>query len=219
MRTVLPALLVAIAAGCASVGSSDYSRSEARVVQTVAYGTIESVRPVRLSEDKPIVGTVAGAALGGLLGNSIGHGGGRAAATVIGAVGGGIAGNAIERHVDRAGRPGDRHSPRQRNHDRRGAARAAGLRGRSARARAHGPEGLARRARLKEDIHGLIPALANRVIAFVIVLVILGIRKLHSMGRDLGEAIRGFKDGVREPGEKLGALILGHCSVLFASRP
>jgi len=99
MKTGLLALLVAIAAGCASVGPSDYSRNEARVVQTVAHGTIESVRPVRLSEDKPIVGTVAGAALGGLLGNSIGHGGGRAAATVIGAVGGGIAGNAIERHA------------------------------------------------------------------------------------------------------------------------
>jgi outer membrane lipoprotein SlyB len=99
LKAVFIAALVAIAAGCASVGPHDYSRSEARVVQTVAYGTVESVRPVRLTEDKPIVGTVAGAALGGLLGNSIGHGGGRAAATVIGAVGGGIAGNAIERSV------------------------------------------------------------------------------------------------------------------------
>ena len=99
MKTLLLAVLVAIVAGCASVGPSDYSRSEARVIQTVAYGTVEGVRAVRLTEDKPIVGTVAGAALGGLLGNSIGHGGGRAAATVIGAVGGGIAGNAIERHV------------------------------------------------------------------------------------------------------------------------
>ena len=99
MKTALLAVLVAIVAGCASVGPQDYSRSEARTVQTVAYGTIESVRPVRLGEDQPIVGTVAGAALGGLLGNSIGHGGGRAAATIIGAVGGGIAGNAIERNV------------------------------------------------------------------------------------------------------------------------
>ncbi|HWM44805.1 MAG TPA: glycine zipper 2TM domain-containing protein [Burkholderiales bacterium] len=99
MKTVFLTVLVAIVAGCASVGPNDYSRSEARVVQTVAYGTVESVRAARLTEDKPIVGTLAGAALGGLLGNSIGHGGGRAAATVIGAVGGGIAGNAIERHA------------------------------------------------------------------------------------------------------------------------
>ena len=53
-------VLVALAAGCAS-GPNDYSRSEARVVQTVAYGTVESVRAVRITEDKPIVGTVTGA--------------------------------------------------------------------------------------------------------------------------------------------------------------
>ena len=98
MRKILLVALLALAAGCAS-GPSDYSASEARVVQTVAYGTVESVRAVRITEDRPILGTVTGAALGGLLGNQIGHGGGRAAATVIGAVGGGIAGNAVERHV------------------------------------------------------------------------------------------------------------------------
>jgi outer membrane lipoprotein SlyB len=99
MRRFLPIAILALAAGCASTGPQDYARSEARVAQTVAHGTVESVRPVRLAEDRPIVGTIAGAAIGGLLGNSIGHGGGRAAATVIGAVGGGIAGNAIERQV------------------------------------------------------------------------------------------------------------------------
>ena len=99
MRKLLAIVILALAAGCASTGPRDYARSEARVVQTVAYGTVESVRLVRLAEDRPIVGTIAGAAIGGLLGNSIGHGNGRAAATVIGAVGGGIAGNAIERNV------------------------------------------------------------------------------------------------------------------------
>lgn len=97
--SLLAITMLALAAGCASGGPGNYARSEARVVQTVAHGTVESVRMVRLTEDRPIVGTIAGAAIGGLLGNSIGHGNGRAAATVIGAVGGGIAGNAIERHV------------------------------------------------------------------------------------------------------------------------
>jgi len=98
MKKIFAVVLIALAAGCAS-GPNDYSKSEARVVQTVAYGTVESVRAVRITEDKPIAGTLTGAAVGGLLGNTIGHGGGRAAATVIGAVGGGIAGNAIERNV------------------------------------------------------------------------------------------------------------------------
>jgi outer membrane lipoprotein SlyB len=93
------ALVFLLLAGCASDGSHDYVQSEARTAQTVDYGTVQSVREVKIKGDNAVVGTVAGAALGGLLGNQIGHGGGRAAATVIGAVGGGIAGNAIERNV------------------------------------------------------------------------------------------------------------------------
>jgi outer membrane lipoprotein SlyB len=94
------ALILLLLAGCASNGSHDYMQSEARAVQTVDYGTVQSVRDVKIKGDNAVVGTVTGAAIGGLLGNQIGHGGGRAAATVIGAVGGGIAGNAIERKIE-----------------------------------------------------------------------------------------------------------------------
>ena len=94
------ALVLLLLAGCASDGSQDYARSEARAVQAVDYGVVQSVRGVKIKGDNAMVGTVAGAALGGLLGNQVGHGGGRAAATVIGAVGGGIAGNAIERKIE-----------------------------------------------------------------------------------------------------------------------
>ena len=98
-REMRYALIFLLLAGCASDGSHDYVQSEARAVQTVDYGTVQSVREVKIKGDNAVVGTVTGAAIGGLLGNQIGHGGGRAAATVIGAVGGGIAGNAIERTV------------------------------------------------------------------------------------------------------------------------
>lgn len=94
------ALMFMLLAGCASEGAHDYAQSEARAVQSVAYGTVQSVREVKIKADNAMVGTVTGAALGGLLGNQVGHGGGRAAATVIGAVGGGIAGNAIERKIE-----------------------------------------------------------------------------------------------------------------------
>ena len=94
------ALVLAAAAltatGCASNGPADYSYREARVEQSVSYGRVESVRPVRIDEDHAPVGTIAGAAIGGLLGNQIGHGAGRGVATILGAVGGGFAGNAIE---------------------------------------------------------------------------------------------------------------------------
>ena len=40
------------------------------------------------------------------------------------------------------------------------------------------------------------------VIVLVIVLLIFGTKKLRNMGADLGGAVRGFKDGMREGGEK-----------------
>jgi outer membrane lipoprotein SlyB len=96
---MLAASALAVAGGCASFAPQDYGYSEARGVQSVAYGTLQSVRPVRLNEDHAPVGTIAGAAIGGLLGNSIGHGDGRGIATILGAVGGGVAGNAIEHNA------------------------------------------------------------------------------------------------------------------------
>ena len=93
---MLAASALAITAGCATYGPEDYSYREARVMESVAYGTIESVRPVKLNEDHAPVGTVAGAAIGGVLGSTLGRGAGGAVATILGAVGGGLAGNAIE---------------------------------------------------------------------------------------------------------------------------
>jgi len=96
IAAVLSATALAMGAGCASYAPSDYRTSEARSVENVAYGTVESVRPVQINEDHAPVGTIAGAAVGGLLGNTIGHGNGRGVATILGALGGGLAGNAIE---------------------------------------------------------------------------------------------------------------------------
>ena len=40
------------------------------------------------------------------------------------------------------------------------------------------------------------------VILLIIVLVIFGTKKLRNIGADLGGAVRGFKDGMRETGDK-----------------
>jgi outer membrane lipoprotein SlyB len=96
---MLAASALAVAGGCASFAPQDYGYGEARTVESVAYGTLQSVRPARLNQEQAPVGTIAGAAIGGLLGSGIGHGGGRGIATVLGAVGGGVAGNAIEHNA------------------------------------------------------------------------------------------------------------------------
>ena len=103
MKRILIAALfvpaVAITAACASYGPQDYSAGEARSVETVQYGSVVSVRPVRINGDQAPVGTIAGAGVGGLLGSAVGHGNGSIAGAILGAVGGGLAGNAIEHNA------------------------------------------------------------------------------------------------------------------------
>jgi outer membrane lipoprotein SlyB len=91
------ALLSLTVVACASSNSgSVYKRDDARTVQTVKTGVVESVRQVLLEGTKTPIGTVAGGAIGGIAGGSVGGGRGSAITTVIGAIAGGIAGSAIE---------------------------------------------------------------------------------------------------------------------------
>lgn len=103
MQAITLALLVSFLAACASSNSgSVYSRDEARRVQTVKTGVVESVRQVKLEGTKSPVGTVAGGAVGGIAGSSIG-GDGKSGmvGAVLGAVVGGIAGAMAEEGITR----------------------------------------------------------------------------------------------------------------------
>lgn len=101
-RLITVGLLSVFLAACASSNSgSVYSREEARKVQTVRTGTVESVRQVKLEGTKTPIGTVAGGAIGGIAGSSVGGGRGSTIAAVLGAVVGGIAGSAAEEMATR----------------------------------------------------------------------------------------------------------------------
>ena len=101
-KLLLVATLSVLVAACASSNSgSVYKRDDARKVQTVKTGVVESVRTVKLEGTKTPIGTVAGGAIGGIAGGSVGHGRGSAEVAVIGAVAGAIAGSAIEEGVTR----------------------------------------------------------------------------------------------------------------------
>ncbi|CAM4253272.1 glycine zipper 2TM domain-containing protein [Bordetella muralis] len=96
---------MAVLGGCAnrSASSSVYSYDQAQREQIVRNGTVTSVRPITIEEDKSSgVGMIAGGALGGVAGNAIGGGTGRAIATVGGAILGALAGNAVENRASRA---------------------------------------------------------------------------------------------------------------------
>lgn len=88
---------------CATSKSGDvYSRDDARKVQTVRMGVVESIRQVKLEGTKTPIGTIAGAAVGGIAGSAVGGNDKVSAiAAVIGAVAGGLAGSAIEEGITR----------------------------------------------------------------------------------------------------------------------
>ncbi|MCU1716097.1 hypothetical protein [Pseudomonas sp. 5P_3.1_Bac2] len=88
--------------GCASDLTGDsYSREEARKVQTVRMGTIETLRPVKIEGTKTPIGSGAGAILGGVAGSGVGSGRGSAVVAVIGAIAGGLLGAATEEGLTR----------------------------------------------------------------------------------------------------------------------
>ena len=80
--------------GCTnSLTGDSYSRDEARRVQTIRMGTIESLRPVKIEGSNSPIGAGAGAIIGGVGGSAIGGGRGSIVTAVIGAVAGGVVGN------------------------------------------------------------------------------------------------------------------------------
>ena len=104
-RTFAVSLIAAgtlLLAGCpAGLGGKDYSRSQARTVQEVQMGIVESVREVNIEGTKTPVGAGAGAVVGGVAGSTVGGGRGSVVGAAIGAVLGGVGGAAAEEAVTR----------------------------------------------------------------------------------------------------------------------
>ena len=79
--------LLVVLGGCASgTGGKDYSREQARTVQEVQMGVVESVREVNIEGTKSPVGAGAGAVVGGVAGSTLGGGRGQIVGAAVGAV-------------------------------------------------------------------------------------------------------------------------------------
>ena len=90
--------LAMLSAGCTNYSGNAYSGSQERSAQTVQYGTVVSVQPVTLEEERPaVIGTVGGGVVGGVLGNMVGGGRGKTLATIAGAALGAAGGYAGEK--------------------------------------------------------------------------------------------------------------------------
>lgn len=86
--------------GCANTDvykGSVYTGSQAKETRSISYGTIVSVREVKIQADAHgVIGSVGGGAIGGIAGSTLGGGRGSDIMSAVGAVVGSLLGNAIE---------------------------------------------------------------------------------------------------------------------------
>ena len=74
-----------------------YRGDQAKEARSISYGTIVSVREVKIQPNsQSALGTIGGGALGGIAGSTIGGGRGQAIAAVVGAIAGGVIGSKVE---------------------------------------------------------------------------------------------------------------------------
>ncbi|MCQ9120599.1 hypothetical protein BKG95_00420 [Rodentibacter pneumotropicus] len=103
MKKMAVALTLAVTFGITGCANTDifsgdvYSAGQAKEARSISYGTLVSVRPVKIQADNQgVIGSVGGGVLGGVAGSAIGGGRGQAIATAVGAIAGAIAGSKIE---------------------------------------------------------------------------------------------------------------------------
>jgi outer membrane lipoprotein SlyB len=102
MKTIATiAACALLAAGCAApAGSADYAGYEVGAEQSVRFGVVESVRPVRIAARETGVGSASGAVLGSIAGSHLGRGHGEVVGAIAGAILGGIIGQQVERDAN-----------------------------------------------------------------------------------------------------------------------
>jgi outer membrane lipoprotein SlyB len=99
-KSLLAAAVLGLAlGGCAyHYGSGDYRGYQVRGEQSVRFGVIDSVRPVRINPRDTGVGAATGAIAGGIAGSNVGGGSGQ----IVGALGGAILGGVIGQNVEQS---------------------------------------------------------------------------------------------------------------------
>lgn len=89
-----------VLSGCANsdiYGGNVYRGDQAKEARSISYGTIVSIRDVKIQADNQgVLGSLGGGAIGGIAGSGIGGGTGQAIASVVGAIAGSVIGSKIE---------------------------------------------------------------------------------------------------------------------------
>ncbi len=97
-KSAAAATIALLMGGCAyNAGSADYRAYETRSEQSVRFGVVDSVRPVRIQPGDTGIGSTAGAFIGGVAGSNVGGGSGQ----ILGAIGGVIIGSILGHNIER----------------------------------------------------------------------------------------------------------------------
>jgi outer membrane lipoprotein SlyB len=98
-RAACAAALAAMLGGCAyNMGPGDYHAVEARGEQSVRFGVVDSVKPVRIQPYNTGVGSTSGAFIGGIAGSNVGGGNGQ----IVGAIGGALIGSILGYNIEKS---------------------------------------------------------------------------------------------------------------------
>lgn len=94
---VLASLTLAACSNSDIYSGDVYRGDQAKEARSISYGTIMTVREVKIQGDSPgVIGSVGGGVLGGIAGSTIGGGTGQAIATTVGAIAGSVIGSTAE---------------------------------------------------------------------------------------------------------------------------
>ena len=91
----LSLIMTLVFTGCATSGGPEYSGATYQEIKTYEIGTVESVRPVVITDDG--AGTFVGALVGAVLGSTVGRGNGNTLATLAGGLGGAYVGSQVQK--------------------------------------------------------------------------------------------------------------------------
>lgn len=98
---VSAALLLSACANTDIYGGNVYRGDQAKAARSIAYGTIVSVRPVKIqAESSGTLGSMGGGLIGGIAGSGVGGGRGSAIMSVVGAMVGSAIGSTIEQKAN-----------------------------------------------------------------------------------------------------------------------
>ena len=98
ITAIIAASALGLGACAYHAGSRDYQAYQVAGEQSVRFGVVDSVKPVRIQPYNTGVGSTSGAFIGGIAGSNVGGGNGQ----IVGAIGGALIGSILGYNIEKS---------------------------------------------------------------------------------------------------------------------